>query len=191
MTQHPEDSSCDLPGASAADDRRYRAYDGTRWDGVTPQVYKLGGSPIPGGAWRDVVRHTLVGGTDESMAFQLRYFEIGPDGYSSLEKHQHVHAVIVLRGTGRVVVGREVFDVAPFDLVYIPPLVPHQFVNSGSEPFGFLCPVDAARDQPQPLTSEELQQMLSDPNVRAVVRIERAAEPRMSVASDSVRLSDQ
>jgi quercetin dioxygenase-like cupin family protein len=181
MTEHPEDSSCELPGASPPDGSRYRAYDGSTWDGVTPQVYKLGGSPVPGGAWRDIVRHTLVSGADEAMAFQLRYFEIGPDGYSSLEKHRHVHAVIILRGTGRVVVGREVFDVAPFDLVYVPPNVPHQFVNSGSEPFGFLCPVDADRDPPQPLTPEELRQLLGHPKVRAVVRIGQAAEPRIDL----------
>ncbi len=171
MSGHPEDSSCDLPGAAPHDGRRFRHFDGAIWDGVTPQVYKLGGPGAPGAAWRDVVRHTLLGGAGEPAAFQLRYFEIGPGGYSSLEKHRHVHAVIVLRGTGRVVVGREVFDVRPFDLVYVPPVVPHQFVNSGPEPFGFLCPVDADRDPPQPLTDVELRELMSEPRVREAVRV--------------------
>ncbi len=171
MSGHPEDSSCELPGAAPRDGRRFRRFDGAAWDGVTPQVYKLGGSGAPGAAWRDVVRHTLLGGAGEPVAFQLRYFEIGTGGYSSLEKHRHVHAAIVLRGSGRVVVGREVFDVAPFDLVYVPPAVPHQFVNSGPEPFGFLCPVDAGRDPPQPLTEEELRELMTDPKVRETVRV--------------------
>jgi len=117
-----------------------------------------------------VVRYTLLG-AGEPAAFQLRYFEIGPGGYSSLEKHRHVHAVIVLRGRGRVVVGRDVFDVGPFDLVYVPPVTPHQFVNAGTEPFGFLCPVDADRDPPQPLTDAELRELMSEPRVRAALRV--------------------
>ena len=177
MSGHPEDSSCELPGASPADDRRHRIFDGAAWDGVTPRVYKLGGSSVPGAAWRDVIRHTLAGGAGEPMAFQLRYFEIEPGGYSSLEKHRHVHTIIVLHGAGRVVVGREVFDVAPFDFVYVPPNVPHQFVNAGAAAFGFLCPVDADRDPPQPLTGEELRGLMSDPAVREVVRIGDSTGP--------------
>jgi len=112
-----------------------------------------------------------VGGTGEPTAFHLRYFEIGTGGYSSLEKHRYVHAVVVLCGQGKVVVGREVFNVAPFDLVYVPPHQPHQFVNTGAEPFGFLCPVDADRDTPQPLTEQELRDLMSNPVVREVVRM--------------------
>ena len=171
MSEHPEDSSCEIPGGPPADDRRHRQFDREAWDGVSPRVYKLGGSSAPGAAWQDVARHILAGGAGEPMAFQLRYFEIEPGGYSSLEKHRHVHTIVVLRGAGRVVVGREVFDVAPFDFVYVPPNIPHQFVNAGAETFGFLCPVDADRDPPQPLTTEEIHDLLGYPKVREVVRI--------------------
>ena len=119
--------------------------------------------------WRDVVRHTLAGG--ETLAFQLRYFEIAPGGFSSLEKHQHAHTIIVLRGKGTVIAGLEVFAVEPFDLVVIPPGAPHQFVNAGPEPFGFLCPVDADRDPPRALTDDELRRLVQDPEVRAAMRI--------------------
>lgn len=174
MMEHPE-ASCELPEESVPDDgRRHRQFDrpAFAWHGVSPQVYKLGGGSSPGTAWRDVVRYTLVGAAGEPAAFHLRYFEIGPGGFSSLEKHAHVHSVVVLRGTGHVVVGTEVFTVAPFDLIYVPPRTAHQFVNIGEEPFGFLCPVDAARDPPQALTDDELQDLLGDPRVREAVRIE-------------------
>lgn len=174
MTDHPENSSCELPGGQMPDDRRHRPFDHAHfaWDGITPTVYKLGGDAARGAGWKDVVRHTLTGGGVEPMAFQLRYFEIGPGGYSSLEKHAHVHAVIVLRGTGTAVVGREVFDLAPFDLVYVPSNTPHQFINNGPEPFGFLCPVDVDRDLPQPLREDELRALLAEPRVRQAVRLE-------------------
>lgn len=185
MTDHPESSpepsrgatSCEVPDASVRDDRRHRRFDPATfsWDGVSPQVYKLGGGSAPGTGWRDVLRHTLIGGAGEPMRFQLRYFEIAPRGYSSLEKHAHAHSVVVLRGKGRVVVGYEVFEVEPFDLIYVPPGTPHQFVTAGEEPLGFLCPVDADRDPPQPLTEHELQDLTSDPRVRDAIRIETPA----------------
>ena len=178
MTEPPDDSSCELPEVPPKDGRRHRHFDGVTWDGVTPQVYKSAPSS-PSAPWRDVVRYTLVGETGEPTAFHLRYFEIGVGGYSSLEKHRYVHAVVVLCGQGKVIVGHEVFDVAPFDLVYVPSLLPHQFVNIGSEPFGFLCPVDADRDRPQALTEAEVADLLSDPVVRELVRIpDRMASSR-------------
>jgi len=177
----PAAGSCDLPEApverAALVHRRFHQATFS-WEGIPAQVYKRGGAGRAGMGWRDVVRHTLAGG--DPLAFQLRYFEIGPGGFSSLEKHHHAHAIIVLRGTGTVVAGREVFAVEPFDLVVIPSGAPHQFVNAGEEPFGFLCPVDADRDPPQALSEEELQGLLRDPAVRAAVRVDgrAASSPR-------------
>lgn len=176
MSDRTEAGSCDLPEAPVGRaGLAHRRFDPKRfaWEGITPQVYKHGPSGDAGLGWRDVVRHTLAGG--QGLAFQLRYFEIGPGGYSSLEKHRHAHTVVVLRGRGTVLAGREVFPVEPFDLVVIPSGTPHQFVNAGEGPFGFLCPVDADRDRPQALTEEELQSLLSDPRVRAVVRTSETA----------------
>ncbi|HVH32115.1 MAG TPA: cupin domain-containing protein [bacterium] len=187
MTEPPDDSSCELPGVPPKDGRRHRHFDGVTWDGVTPQVYKRSAPSSPSAPWRDVVRYTLVGETGEPTAFHLRYFEIGVGGYSSLEKHHYVHAVVVLCGQGKVIVGHEVFDVEPFDLVYVPSFQPHQFVNTGSEPFGFLCPVDADRDRPQPLTEAELSDLLSNPVVREVVRIPDMMTPSKTDPIDPVR----
>ncbi len=187
MTKAPDDSSCEFPDLPPKDGRRHRHFDGVTWDGVTPQVYKRSASSSPSAPWRDVVRYTLVGETGEPTAFHLRYFEIGESGYSSLEKHRYVHAVVVLCGRGKVIVGHDVFDVAPFDLVYVPSLLPHQFVNTGSEPFGFLCPVDADRDRPQALTAAELADLLRDPVVREVVRIPDSMSSSKTDPIDPVR----
>ena len=173
-----ESGSCDLPDATVhRSSLAHRKFDSTTftWDGISAQVYKHGNQGSAGMGWSDVVRHTLAGG--ESLAFQLRYFEIGRGGFSSLEKHHHAHTIIVLRGRGRVIAGREVFAVGPFDLVVIPAGAPHQFVNAGAEPFGFLCPVDADRDPPHALTVDELESLLGDPDVRAAVRLGEAISP--------------
>jgi quercetin dioxygenase-like cupin family protein len=127
-----------------------------RWEGVEPRAYKEAA-----GDFRGVVRHALFRGGEG--AFEVRYFELEPGGYSSLEKHLHVHFVVALRGTGKAVIGDQVVGLEPFDAAYVPPLTPHRFVNEGQEPFGFLCPVDAERDRPQPLDDAERESLRANP----------------------------
>ncbi len=126
-----------------------------RWSRIDPQAYKFSLGDERGMGWRGVTRYTLANPSAAPAKFELRYFELAPGGYSSLEKHAHVHIILVLRGKGRAVVGHQVFDLAPFDLLYVPPHTPHRWVNEGAEPFGFLCPVDAPRDQAQPVDDVE------------------------------------
>jgi S-methyl-1-thioxylulose 5-phosphate methylthiotransferase len=117
-----------------------------RWDAVPVREYKPGQVP-----YKDVTRQTILGeGTgEEPFSFLTRYFEIGPGGYSTLERHQHPHAVIVIRGRGQVTLGKRSCDIAPFDCVYVSPGVTHQFRASADEPLGFLCMVDRVRDRPE------------------------------------------
>jgi quercetin dioxygenase-like cupin family protein len=126
-----------------------------RWEGIEPRAYK------EGAGFEGIVRYKLS--DDLPAAFELRYFELEPGGYSSLEKHRHVHLVIALRGAGKALVAAKVVEMRPFDAVYVPPLAPHRWINDGREPFGFLCPVDAERDRPQPLDEAELEALRSDP----------------------------
>jgi mannose-6-phosphate isomerase-like protein (cupin superfamily) len=117
-----------------------------RWTGVEVRPYKAEKA-----RFKDVARQTLLGeGPDEAaLSFITRYFEVQPGGYSSLELHQHPHSVVVVRGTGQVVLGNETYDIAPFDCVYVAPGATHQFRATGREPLGFLCIVDRVRDRPQ------------------------------------------
>jgi quercetin dioxygenase-like cupin family protein len=131
-----------------------------RWEGIEPREYKPGG--------RDAVtRHVLAGPAD--AAFEVRYFEVAPGAATSLEKHGHVHVVMALRGRGRALIGREVMEMAPFDVVETPPFAPHRWLNAGDEPFGFLCTVDRERDRPQPLSDDELAALAADPRTAALL----------------------
>src|SRR5204863_351098 len=82
------------------DDRsKVLKFGGFRWDGIPVREYKTGDVP-----YRGVTRQTLLGEGvgEQSFNFVTRYFEIQPGGYSTLERHQHPHAVVVIRGRGRV-----------------------------------------------------------------------------------------
>ena len=72
-----------------------------------------------------------------------------PGGYSTLERHEHMHAVMILRGHGHCLLGDAVRAVKPFDLISIPAWTWHQFRATRGEPMGFLCMVNQVRDKPQ------------------------------------------
>ena len=121
----------------------HRAFRDHRWDGVALHPYKDDGRAL----FRDVTRQILFSRPD--LAGELRYFEVAAGGHSTLERHEHVHGVLILRGRGEALVGEEVLTLAEKDLVTVPPMTWHQFRASAGEPLGFLCMVDARRDKPQ------------------------------------------
>jgi quercetin dioxygenase-like cupin family protein len=137
---------------------------GFRWEGVELHAYKEEGSA----PFKDITRQTLF--KSEAMAGELRYFEIAPGGHSTLERHEHIHAVMILRGSGRCLVGDEVRDVRALDLVSIPPMTWHQFRAGPDELLGFLCMVDRERDRPQLPSPEELEALKADPGKAAFLR---------------------
>ena len=100
------------------------------------------------------VAQVVLGGRDD-LAGELRYFEVAPGGWTTLERHEHVHNVMVIRGRGRCLVGEAAWDIGPNDLVAVPPLAWHQFRAADDEPLGFLCLVNRDRDRPQ-LPPEEI-----------------------------------
>jgi quercetin dioxygenase-like cupin family protein len=130
------------------------------WDGVDCRKYK----EDVGAPFRDVTRQILF--SDARMKGELRYFEVAPGGYSTLERHHHMHAVLILRGGGRCLVGDDVRTLKRHDLVTVPPWAWHQFRAGPDEPLGFLCLVDAERDRPQLPTAEELEAMKKTAAVR-------------------------
>jgi len=114
-----------------------------RWEGVPIREYKQEGSA----PFRDVTRQVLF--EPEGLPAQLRYFEVAPGGWTTLERHEHVHAVMVIRGSGQALVGDRAYDINLHDLVSVPPMTWHQFHAAPGEPLGFLCMVAAERDRPQ------------------------------------------
>ena len=76
-----------------------RKADDYRWAEVDLRRYK-DESAAP---FRAITRQTLF--SDPLLAGELRYFEIDEKGYSTLERHEHMHAVMILRGRGEALVG--------------------------------------------------------------------------------------
>lgn len=123
--------------------RLHRFDGGFGWSGVRTEAYKESD-----GSWAHVIRRTLVGNRGEGTDFHLRYFEVAPGGHTTLERHEHEHVVVALRGSGLCRVKGRDYELGFMDVLYIPPSAPHKLSNPGNEPFGFFCVVDAERDRP-------------------------------------------
>jgi quercetin dioxygenase-like cupin family protein len=135
--------------------------DGYRWDDVACMPYKEDGAA----PFKDISRQVLF--AEPKLGCELRYFEMAAGGYSTLERHEHMHAVMILRGHGQCLVGDEVRPVKQFDLVTIPSMTWHQFRATEGEPLGFLCMVNALRDKPQLPNQQELEALKAHEAVAA------------------------
>lgn len=143
-----------------------RYHGGFRWEGVHPEPY---GPELDRPGFQGIVRQRLFG-RELGLAAELRYFELDPNGYTRLERHPHAHAVMVMRGRGRVLIGDRIHEIEPFDLVSIGPDVWHQFQADPSTPLGFLCLVDADRDRPRPPSERELEALRRHPELSRFIR---------------------
>jgi quercetin dioxygenase-like cupin family protein len=146
--------------------QRVVSVEGTGWTGIPVEGYQPGAPP-------GVERHTLVGGRKESTEGsgpqnEVRYFRLFPGKVSRLEKHEHEHYVIVGEGEGYAILGEELHEIKTHDVVYVGPLVPHQFVTKGDRPFGFFCTVSATRDFSQVVSPEELELIKNSPGGKYV-----------------------
>jgi ribulose-bisphosphate carboxylase large chain len=140
-------SACEWRGGGGPEEspRDLLRFADFRWEGRAREEYKTPGEFDFSG----VSRQELTGRFGERTAFDLRYFEIEPGGYSSLEKHLHEHVIIGVRGRGVLVKDMEDFEINVHDVAYVGMHQKHQLHNRGSEPFGFFCIVDHERDRPR------------------------------------------
>src|ERR1700731_1349527 len=107
------------------------------WDDVEVLAYKDEGTA----PFRSITRQVLF--EEAEHGCQLRYFEVAPGGYSTLERHEHVHAVLILRGRGTCLIGDEVREIGEHDL----------------------CLVPSERDRPQLPTEADLQTLRANPTI--------------------------
>ena len=138
-----------------------KAGDDFQWEGVERRPYKEDERAL----FKTVTRQILF--SDPELHGELRYFEVAPGGFSTLERHEHMHAVLILRGSGRCLVGEEVRPLKTHDLVTVPPWTWHQFRATGDEPLGFLCLVNARRDKPPLPYAQELADLQENPEIGA------------------------
>jgi quercetin dioxygenase-like cupin family protein len=81
----------------------------------------------------------LIGPEDGAPTFVMRLFEVEPGGHTPMHAHEWEHEIFVLDGEGEVVTPESRAPLQPRAAAFVAPHETHQFVNSGREPFRFLC----------------------------------------------------
>ena len=135
-----------------------------RWPSLALREYNATGTQSKG-----MTKQVLFEATGKLPA-ELRYFEASTGGHSALERHDHVHNVVILRGAGSVLLGDAIYAVTANDTVYIPSYTWHQFYADQGQPLGFLCLVAGERDRPTRPTQKELEELRANPAIRDWVK---------------------
>ena len=138
---------------------------GYHWENIEKKEYKTDTQNF-----KDIHRYTLLKDESQGLNVETRYFEIQPGGYSSLEQHQHTHSVIILRGSGTVILDNELQHIQEHDVVYISPETIHQFHADNGQPLGFICVVDNIRDRPKIPDGDSIKEKISSEKVLKKIR---------------------
>lgn len=81
----------------------------------------------------------LLSEEDGAPNFRMRLFEVDENGSSPYHFHDYEHEVLVLEGKGELIGKDKKYDLNPGDVVLVSPNEEHQFRNTGSEKFKFIC----------------------------------------------------
>jgi quercetin dioxygenase-like cupin family protein len=76
---------------------------------------------------------------DGAPVYALRMIELQPGGHSPQHTHPFEHENFVVEGEGRVFIAGKWHDLKPGDVVFVPADVLHQYENTGTGVFKFLC----------------------------------------------------
>jgi quercetin dioxygenase-like cupin family protein len=106
----------------------------------------LPGRPMEMDGVKGVTMRVLVGREDGAPNFSLRHFTVEPGGHTPRHQHNYEHEVVVVGGRARVECDGEFHEIEEGDVLFVEPNRVHQFVNTGEEPFRFLCLVPGTFD---------------------------------------------
>jgi quercetin dioxygenase-like cupin family protein len=84
--------------------------------------------------------------------------------------HRHPHSVVIIRGSGSVVLDNEINPVNLHDVVFISPNTIHQFHADRDDHLGFLCIVDRYRDKPVVPDDKTIRNRISSDTVRKKIQ---------------------
>lgn len=100
----------------------------------------------PGNAL-NVIKKVLVGPEQGWQGWVMRLFTISSKGFSPRHTHPWPHINYIVSGQGTLFVNGQDYEVKPGSVAYVPDNAEHQFTNTGSDDFSFICIVPEAGDK--------------------------------------------
>lgn len=80
---------------------------------------------------------------DGAPNFAMRVFDVSPGGHTPLHHHPYEHEIFVMEGDGSIWREGTEVPLKPGDVLYVPADEQHQFKNTGTQPFKFMCLIPA------------------------------------------------
>ncbi len=93
------------------------------------------------------VRMRILIGEDDAPTYIMRVFEVDPGGVIPRHEHPWEHEIFVLKGRMRVKIGDDEYDVGEGYAIYIPPNVPHEYINDTDDTVIFICTIPKQKKQ--------------------------------------------
>lgn len=87
----------------------------------------------------NVTKQLLIGPADGAPTFAVRLFTLAPGGHTPKHSHPFEHGVLVLEGEGSLWTASGDHPLSPGTVAFVAPDEAHQFRNTGSNPFKFIC----------------------------------------------------
>lgn len=81
----------------------------------------------------------LVGPQQGWSDYVMRIIELGPDGYSPAHAHPWPHINYMIEGQGALLMDGQAHEVKAGAYAYVPAGTHHQFKNTGTGMFRFIC----------------------------------------------------
>lgn len=110
-------------------------------------------SEIPGtevvnpGKALNVIKQVAVGPEQGWQGWVMRIFTIGSEGFSPRHSHPWPHINYIISGKGSLFLDGKIYEVQAGSVAYVPDNAEHQFTNTGTGDFTFICIVPEEGDK--------------------------------------------
>jgi quercetin dioxygenase-like cupin family protein len=88
---------------------------------------------------KDAKIRWLITKDDGAKNFTMRLFDIDLDGQTPLHQHDWEHEVFIVSGSGELRNKERKNPIRKGDVIFVPSMEWHQFVNTGNELLQFIC----------------------------------------------------
>lgn len=99
------------------------------------------------GVMEKVIKKVMVGPQQGWQGWVMRQFSLGAEGYTPRHSHPWPHINYIISGQGSLFLDGQDYALQAGSVAYVPDNIEHQFRNSGTEDFVFICIVPEEGDK--------------------------------------------
>ncbi len=104
------------------------------------------GTRIDNDQIKNAVKKVLISPTQGWEGYVMREFELGQGGYTPRHTHPWPHIIYILEGKGSLHLDGQDYLIEAGSFAFAPSNKLHQFKNTGSDRFAFICIVPEQGD---------------------------------------------